>query len=76
MSEPSVNVSNGPSDVNFTQNSCTNFEVIFQDTSDTESLEDEIEPKLKYVRLSNDLQNILLTSSATCIGVHPKVNFM
>ncbi|KAJ3651990.1 hypothetical protein Zmor_017992 [Zophobas morio] len=42
------------------------------DTSDTESLEDEIEPKLKYVRLSNDLQNILLTSSATCIGVHPK----
>jgi hypothetical protein len=45
----------------------------FQDTSDTESLEDEIEPKLKYVRLSNDLQNILLTSSATCIGVHPKV---
>ncbi|XP_015836358.1 vacuolar protein sorting-associated protein 41 homolog isoform X2 [Tribolium castaneum] len=42
------------------------------DTSETESLEDEIEPKLKYVRLSNDLQNILLTSSATCIGVHPK----
>ncbi|KAJ8916506.1 hypothetical protein NQ315_000148 [Exocentrus adspersus] len=41
-------------------------------TSDTESSEDEIEPKLKYVRLSNDLQSILLKSSATCIAVHPK----
>ncbi|KAG5873450.1 hypothetical protein JTB14_007217 [Gonioctena quinquepunctata] len=41
-------------------------------TSDTESSEDEIEPKLKYVRLSNDLQNILLRSSAKCIAVHPK----
>ncbi|CAH1107551.1 unnamed protein product [Psylliodes chrysocephalus] len=40
--------------------------------SDTESSEDEIEPKLKYVRLSNDVQQILLTSSATCIAVHPK----
>lgn len=40
--------------------------------SDTESSEDEIEPKLKYVRLSNDLQSILLKSSATCIAVHPK----
>ncbi|XP_056634578.1 vacuolar protein sorting-associated protein 41 homolog isoform X1 [Diorhabda sublineata] len=41
-------------------------------SSDTESSDDEIEPKLKYVRLSNDVQNILLTSSATCIAVHPK----
>ncbi|XP_074029511.1 vacuolar protein sorting-associated protein light [Leptinotarsa decemlineata] len=41
-------------------------------TSDTESSEDEIEPKLKYVRLSNDLQSILLTSCAKCIAVHPK----
>ncbi|CAG9814950.1 unnamed protein product [Phaedon cochleariae] len=41
-------------------------------TSDTESSEDEIEPKLKYVRLSNGLQSILLKSSATCIAVHPK----
>ncbi|XP_072382622.1 vacuolar protein sorting-associated protein 41 homolog [Diabrotica undecimpunctata] len=40
--------------------------------SDTESSEDEIEPKLKYVRLSNDVQNILLASSATYIAVHPK----
>ncbi|KAL3270997.1 hypothetical protein HHI36_021499 [Cryptolaemus montrouzieri] len=39
-------------------------------TSDTE--EEEIEPKLKYVRLSNDLQSILLKSAATCICVHPK----
>ncbi|KAJ8956298.1 hypothetical protein NQ318_015034 [Aromia moschata] len=40
--------------------------------SDTESSEDEIEPKLKYARLYNDLQSILLKSSATCIAVHPK----
>ncbi|CAH0548772.1 unnamed protein product [Brassicogethes aeneus] len=40
--------------------------------SDTESSEDEIEPKLKYIRLSNDLQSILLKTSATCIAVHPK----
>lgn len=44
--------------------------------SDTESSEDEIEPKLKYVRLSNDLQSILLKSSATCIAVHPKVRLV
>lgn len=41
--------------------------------SDNESFEDEIEPKLKYVRLSNDVQSILLKSSATSIAVHPKV---
>ncbi|XP_045469262.1 vacuolar protein sorting-associated protein 41 homolog [Harmonia axyridis] len=39
-------------------------------TSDTE--EEEIEPKLKYARLSNDLQSILFKSEATCICVHPK----
>lgn len=41
--------------------------------SDAESSEDEIEPKLKYARLSNDIQNILSKSSATSIAVHPKV---
>lgn len=41
--------------------------------SDTESSEDEIEPKLKYARLSNGIQNILSTSSATSVAVHPKV---
>lgn len=41
--------------------------------SETESSEDEIEPKLKYVRLSNDIQNILLKTSATSIAIHPKV---
>lgn len=41
--------------------------------SDTESSEDEIEPKLKYARLSNDIQNILSKSSATSVAVHPKV---
>ncbi|XP_025830960.1 vacuolar protein sorting-associated protein 41 homolog [Agrilus planipennis] len=40
--------------------------------SDTESLEEEIEPKLKYCRLSNDLQSILPQDAASCIAVHPK----
>lgn len=44
--------------------------------SDAESSEDEIEPKLKYARLSNDIQNILSKSSATSIAVHPKVRFL
>ncbi|XP_050315516.1 vacuolar protein sorting-associated protein 41 homolog [Anthonomus grandis grandis] len=40
--------------------------------SDSECSEDEIEPKLKYVRLNNDLLKILNTTSATCIAVHTK----
>lgn len=40
--------------------------------SDTESLEEEIEPKLKYIRLANDVQMILLKDVASCIAVHPK----
>lgn len=31
-----------------------------------------MEPKLKYVRMSNDLQDILLKDAASCIAVHPK----
>lgn len=51
-----------------------NVGFIFQDyLSDTESSEDEIEPKLKYVRLLNDIPSILLKSCATSIAVHPKV---
>lgn len=46
----------------------------FQDgTASESSLEEEIEPKLKYVRLSNDLQSIFIKSTATCIAVHRKV---
>lgn len=33
---------------------------------------EEIEPKLKYVRITNDLQNILCKDAASCIAVHPK----
>ncbi|XP_066257925.1 vacuolar protein sorting-associated protein 41 homolog [Euwallacea similis] len=40
--------------------------------SDSEYSEDEIEPKLKYVRLGNDLKKILNKTSATCIAVHTK----
>lgn len=34
---------------------------------------EEVEPKLKYVRLTNDLQSILTKDAASCITVHPKV---
>jgi hypothetical protein len=34
---------------------------------------EEIEPKLKYVRLANDLKSILTKDAANCIAVHPKV---
>lgn len=48
----------------------------FQDgTASESSVEEEIEPKLKYVRLSNDLQSIFIKSTATCIAVHRKVYF-
>lgn len=42
-----------------------------QDDSDSEI--DEIEPRLKYVRMQNDLKNILQNDAASCIAVHPKV---
>ncbi|XP_044728250.1 vacuolar protein sorting-associated protein 41 homolog [Chrysoperla carnea] len=42
-----------------------------QDDSDNFETE-EVEPKLKYVRMANDLQNILLKDAASCIAVHPK----
>ncbi|KAI4491843.1 PREDICTED: vacuolar protein sorting-associated protein 41 homolog [Polistes canadensis] len=41
-----------------------------QDDSDSEI--DEVEPRLKYVRMRNDLQHILQNDAASCIAVHPK----
>lgn len=46
--------------------------VPFQDT-ETESTEEEIEPKFKYMRIANDLQKILNNDVVTCAAVHPKV---
>ncbi|XP_055681248.1 vacuolar protein sorting-associated protein 41 homolog [Lutzomyia longipalpis] len=41
--------------------------------TETESCaEEDVEPKLKYVRMSNDLQNILNKDTISCIAVHPK----
>lgn len=40
--------------------------------SDTESLEEEIEPKLKYIRLANHFHRILLKDAISCIAVHPR----
>jgi len=37
-------------------------------------LSEEVEPKLKYVRMSYDLHRILEKESVTCLAVHPKVS--
>ena len=42
---------------------------------DDEEDEEEVEPKLKYERLSNDIAAILKKDAASCIAVHPKVSF-
>lgn len=48
-------------------------EVSNEFTADDEEEEEEIEPKLKYERLSNDISQILKRDAASCIAVHPKV---
>ncbi|XP_055903416.1 vacuolar protein sorting-associated protein 41 homolog [Eupeodes corollae] len=40
--------------------------------TETESTEEEIEPKFKYKRIGNDLQEILKYDVITCAEVHPK----
>lgn len=40
--------------------------------ADTDSIDEEVEPKLKYVRMSNNLKDILLKDAASCIAVHSK----
>ena len=40
---------------------------------DDEEEEEEMEPRLKYERLSSDLRSILSDDSASCIAIHPKV---
>jgi len=37
---------------------------------------DETEPRLKYVRIRNDLEHILQNDAASCIAVHPKVRII
>lgn len=41
--------------------------------ADDDDEEEEVEPKLKYERLSNDITLILKKDAASCIAVHPKV---
>ena len=41
-----------------------------QDDSDSEI--DEVEPRLKFVRMRSDLERILQNDAASCIAVHPK----
>ena len=53
---------------------------LFEETPETPNCfeedeeEEDVEPKLKYERLANDIGSILKTDAARCISVHPKVN--
>ena len=42
-----------------------------EESSDSDE-SDELEPKLKYERIGNDLTNILSRDAASCLAVHPK----
>jgi hypothetical protein len=44
--------------------------------ADDDDDEEEVEPKLKYERLSNDITIILKKDAASCIAVHPKVSII
>ncbi|KAF8771255.1 Vacuolar protein sorting-associated protein like [Argiope bruennichi] len=43
-----------------------------EESTDSDDTEEEIEPKLCYERLSNDVPNILKKDAASCIAVHTK----
>lgn len=43
-----------------------------ENNNDDSEIDDEVEPRLKYVRMRNDLVNILQKDAASCIAVHPK----
>ena len=49
------------------------FRVCLQLQENESSDEEEVEPKLKYVRISNDLKRILNKDAVSCIAVHSKV---
>lgn len=42
---------------------------------ETDSIEEETEPKLKYSRLSEGIQTILSQDAVSCIAVHSRVRF-
>ncbi|GIZ02898.1 vacuolar protein sorting-associated protein 41 homolog, partial [Caerostris extrusa] len=44
-----------------------------EEDTDSDDTEEEIEPKLCYERLANDVPNILKKDAASCIAVHTKV---
>lgn len=50
-----------------------NFQTDQNNQDDSDSEVDEVEPKLKFVRMGNDLEHILQNDAASCIAVHPKV---
>lgn len=51
---------------------CLHFYRLQMQENDS-SDEEEVEPKLKYVRISNSLKRILSNDAVSCIAVHSKV---
>lgn len=43
-----------------------------EDEDDGSSLSEEVEPRLKYTRMTHDLANILFKDAASCVALHPK----
>ena len=46
---------------------------VYDDDDEEEEDDEEMEPRLKYERLSSDLRSILSDDSASCIAIHPKM---
>lgn len=50
-----------------------NYVLHLQAWDNESSTEEEVEPKLKYSRISNDLKSILSKDAVSCIAVNSKV---
>lgn len=69
--EISVEKPQQPETSEFVEQAAEISQVFLADDADDD--EEEVEPKLKYERLSNDIAHILIKDASSCIAVHPKV---
>jgi len=69
--EISVEKPQQPETSEFVEQAAEISQVFLSDDADDD--EEEVEPKLKYERLSNDIAHILKIDASSCIAVHPKV---
>ncbi len=69
--EISIEKPQQPETSEFVEQAAEMSQVFLADDADDD--EEEVEPKLKYERLSNDIAHILKKDASSCIAVHPKV---